>query len=114
MGDVWRLLLTLCVALAVTSCGASTDDVEEWVKKDLQSYVSTDRDLARYYITVTDVSLVEAGDNEYKGIATVRTARRGDEHKIPLAVTYDGGEGIWQAERGAFLFLMDEPGGTSP
>lgn len=56
---------------------------------------------------------VRKARNQYKGIATVRTARRLDEHKVGLTVTYDGDSGVWETDRGAFLFVIDQPGGAS-
>lgn len=86
--------------------GPSTDDVAAFVKKDMQGYFNTDPKMSKYVMTVDRVDLIKTSDTEYKGMAVVRA--KGADHNVPVTVTYDGDndKGMWQADRGAFLFLL--------
>lgn len=86
--------------------GPSTDDVAAFVKKDMQGYFNTDPKMSKYVMTVDRVDLIKTSDTEYKGMAIVRA--KGADHNVPVTVTYDGDndKGMWQADRGAFLFLL--------
>lgn len=86
------------------TAGPSTDDVATFVKKDMQGHFDTDPKMAKYAMTVGRVDLIHTSGVEYKGIATVRA--KGTDHNVAITVTYDGDKGMWQAERGAFLFLL--------
>ncbi|NOQ62864.1 hypothetical protein, partial [Mycolicibacterium fortuitum] len=76
------------------------------VKKDMQGYFNTDPKMSKYVMTVDRVDLIKTSDTEYKGMAVVRA--KGADHNVPVTVTYDGDndKGMWQADRGAFLFLL--------
>lgn len=73
------------------------------VKASMQRKFDTDPDLAKTGLTVTDVTLVHNNGNEYKGIATVRT-RDGALHQVPVDVTADGANTLWETPPGSFLF----------
>lgn len=112
-GSLARCVAIACVAAFVlVGCGADTDEIESWVEKDLTSYLSTDTKLRPYQLHLVSVDLVHASGNEYTGFATVRTKSYA-QHKVPITVTYDGDEGMWQTAPGSFLFLMNEPDSTS-
>ncbi|OBB15086.1 hypothetical protein A5761_15220 [Mycolicibacterium setense] len=84
--------------------GPSTEDVAAFVKGDMQGYFNSDPKMVKYHLTVDRVDLVHTSDTEYKGIATVRA--NSTNHNVAITVNYDGDKGMWQAERGAFLFLL--------
>lgn len=125
MPQEWKApLIAIAVTIAVLAIGGAvywffftddTDDVAANVKGNMQSYFNSNPEVSKYNITVKDVALVEASGNEYNGIATLRTARGGEDHKVPITVTWDGKNGIWQTERGSMMFLMgEELQGLSP
>lgn len=114
MGGLRRRFFILCIALALVGCGTSVEDIEETTKADVQSYLRTDGKLAPYGLTVLSVDLVNSSGNEYTGFAKIQT-RSYETHQVPITVVHDGDEGMWQIERGGFLFLMNEPSsGSSP
>lgn len=78
------------------------------VKTSMQRKFDSDADLSRLKLTVTDVTLVNKAGNEYKGIATVR-ASSGATRDVPINVTADDENLIWDAEPGAFLFAVQDP-----
>lgn len=86
--------------------GPSEEDVAAFVKTDMQGYFDSDPQMAKYHfpITVRRVDLIHTSGTEYKGIATVRA--KGADHNVAITVNYDGEKGMWQADRGAFLFLL--------
>lgn len=92
--------------------GPSEDEVAAWVKTDIQNYLWNDPTYGKYQPRVTDVSLIKKTDVEYAGIAKVRAGYSGTDHNVAITVTYNGDKGMWEAERGAFLFLIlsDMPG----
>jgi len=78
------------------------------VKVSMQRKFDSDPDLKELDLTVVDVMLVNKAGNEFKGIATVRTPD-GEEHDVPIDVTSDNDNALWEAPPGAFLFAVDPP-----
>ncbi len=77
------------------------------VKSSMQRKLDNDPDLKEFNLRVVGVMLVNRSDNEYKGIATVKTSD-GVEHDVPIDVTYDDGDAIWESPPGAFLFVLED------
>ena len=104
--SVLILLAAIAGGVYYFNRGPSTDDVAAFVKKDMQGYFDSDPKMAKYAMTVSRVDLIKTSDIEYKGMAVVRA--KGSDHNVPVTVTYDGDndKGMWQADRGAFLFLL--------
>jgi hypothetical protein len=130
--DIARVL-TLCTSVLILAAIAGCSDVvgtpnappsvrmsesptevaSNSVKSSMQDKLDSDTDLAQFELTVVDVVLVNKSDNEYKGIAKIRTAR-GGTHDVSIDVTADGDNVIWEAAPGAFLFALQEPPPTGP
>lgn len=85
-----------------------TEQLAEQVESSMQDYLKTDNDLSKYTVRVLSVDLNKESDSKYEGVATVNTARSAEEHLVPIEVTLYGEKMMWQAEPGAFLFLMQE------
>lgn len=117
--------VVVLLAVAVAGCGKSevdgtalpvagpsmsaADQAADLVKSSMQRKLDTDPDLSPLHLKVVNVELVNKNGNEYKGIATVRTSK-GATHEVPIDVTADGENVIWEAGPGAFLFaLQDNP-----
>ncbi|QRZ09255.1 hypothetical protein JN086_14205 [Mycolicibacterium austroafricanum] len=77
------------------------------VKRTMQDKLDNDSDLAKLGLTVVDVTLVHKAGNEYKGLATIRTPK-GTERDVPVDVTADGDNILWETPPGAFLFAAQE------
>lgn len=77
------------------------------VHESMQNKLDTDPDLSRLQLTVVDVMLVNKSGNEFKGIATVKTPK-GTERDVPVDVTADRDNVLWEAPPGAFLFAAQE------
>lgn len=76
------------------------------VKISMQRKFDTDPDFEDLqHLTVIDVVLIHKAGNEFKGIATVETPD-GVAHDVPIDVTADGGDVIWESGPGAFLFAL--------
>lgn len=96
-------------ATPTTTSQSPTEAAAAIVKESLQHKLRTDPDLAKLNLAIVDVQLVNKAGNEYKGIATVKT-QDGTEHDVPLDVTADGNNVLWETPPGAFLFaLRDNP-----
>lgn len=57
-------------------------------------------------LTVVEVLLVHKSGNEYKGIATVK-ASDDTEHDVPVDVTADDENVLWESPPGAFAFAAE-------
>jgi hypothetical protein len=57
-------------------------------------------------LTVVEVRLVHKADHEYKGIATVK-ARDDTKHDVPIDVTADDENVLWESPPGAFAFAAE-------
>ncbi|MBB3606434.1 hypothetical protein FHT40_006125 [Mycolicibacterium sp. BK556] len=74
----------------------------------MQQKLDSDPDLKKLRLKVIDVVLVNKSGNEFKGIATVKGSD-GDEHDVPIDVTSDKDNTLWEASPGAFIFAHDQP-----
>lgn len=78
------------------------------VKVSMQRKLDSDPDLKGLGLTVVEVILVNRSGNEFKGIATVKTSD-GVEHDVPVDVTSDNANTLWETPPGAFIFAHDQP-----
>lgn len=88
-----------------TSAPQPAEAVAEAVQSAMQEDLDDDPDLPS--LKVTNVRLVHKSGNEYKGIATVRTSD-GELHDVPVDVTADDANLLWETPPGAFAFAADE------
>ncbi|MGE3842425.1 MAG: DUF2510 domain-containing protein [Vicinamibacterales bacterium] len=91
---------------AAASPTLSTEDIADSVQVSMQRKFDDDPDLREFRLKVVDVVLVHKAGNEFKGIATVQTSD-GVEHDVPVDVTADDENTLWEAEPGAFAFVQD-------
>lgn len=98
-------IIVAVVAAVVVACGVSTEDLADQTKQSMQKHMDTDPKLVPYHVVVKEVALVHSSGNEYTGFATVQPLR-GDSRKVPVTVTSDGDQSIWQCPPGAFAFLV--------
>lgn len=82
------------------------DMISKAVQSSMQKHLDSDRDLSG--LKVTKVRLVHKSGNEYKGIANVRTSD-GVSHEVPVDVTADEDNTMWETPPGAFAFAQEKP-----
>ncbi len=108
-GETPKVAVTITPTTTPAPTVSKADQVAADVKSSMQSKLDTDPDLSPLHLKVMHVDLVNKAGNEFKGIATVKTSR-GTTHDVPIDVTADGDNTIWEAAPGAFLFaLQDRP-----
>ncbi len=90
--------------LLMLECGVSDSQVGAIVRTSVQNTMSTDPRFAQWGLTVTGVQVERLTDSTYQGTATIEY--EGVSHSIPLHVTYDGKNVVWQTEPGAFSFVL--------
>ena len=91
---------------------APAQAVAREVKTAMQRNLDDDEDLNG--LTVVEVLLVHKSGNEYKGIATVKTSDD-TEHDVPVDVTADNENVLWETPPGAFAFAEEsEPAPPPP
>lgn len=78
------------------------------VRVSMQNKLDSDPDLSKLKLKVVDVVLINKAGNEFKGIATVKTPD-GEEHDVPVEVTADKDNTLWETPPGAFVFAHEEP-----
>lgn len=83
-----------------------TERLVEFVKASMQEKFNTDTDLKGYSLNVKDVTLVHKSGNEYAGFATVSSYKLPSDHKVAIEVIDDNSGGMWRAEPGALMFLL--------
>lgn len=100
----------MILAVNLTACSPSPDEITETVKASLQESLSTDADYAKYNLIVGDIQLVKVGDSQYKALAEVYL----DDtlNVVPLDVYAEGNmfeyNAIWESKPGAFLFVAQK------
>ena len=78
------------------------------VRVSMQRKLDSDPDLSKLRLKVVDVVLINKSGNEYKGIATVKTPE-GEDHDVPVEVTADKDNTLWETPPGRSYFAQDEP-----
>jgi hypothetical protein len=91
-----------------TAPSASLTELAAQVEKSMQRDLDRDPELGKLDLRVVDITLVKKSDNEFKGIATVRTPD-GETHDVPVDVTADGTNLLWETPPGAFIFAKKQP-----
>ncbi|WP_235571415.1 DUF2510 domain-containing protein [Mycobacterium sp. Root265] len=89
---------------AASPTPAPTEAVAGEVERAMQRTLDDDPDLKG--LTVVEVLLVHKSGNEYKGIATVKAADD-TEHDVPVDVTADDENVLWETPPGAFAFAEE-------
>jgi hypothetical protein len=92
----------LAVALLI-GCGQSTEQIGETVKKSMQQKFDSDSQFKEWHLSVTSVQVLKQGENRYQGMATVM--HEGESHDVPVEITADGSNVMWQAPSGSFMFV---------
>ncbi|WP_131588683.1 hypothetical protein [Mycolicibacterium phlei] len=92
--------------ISTTSAPQSAEYVAKGVQASMQEEFDSDPDLSG--LKVTKVGLVHKSGNEYKGIATVRTPD-GESHDVPVDVTADDDNLLWETPPGALAFAYPPP-----
>ncbi|MEH3135923.1 MAG: DUF2510 domain-containing protein [Mycolicibacterium neoaurum] len=82
-----------------------TETIADEVSEAMQRKLDSDPDLED--LTVIEVLLVHKSGNEYKGIATVKTTD-GTQHDVPVDVTADDENVLWETPPGAFSFAENK------
>lgn len=90
---------------------APAEAVAAEVKTAMQRKLDGDPDLKN--LTVVEVRLVHKVGNEYKGIATVKGADD-TKHDVPVDVTADDENVLWESPPGAFAFAESRPAPPPP
>ncbi|MDA0251820.1 MAG: DUF2510 domain-containing protein [Actinomycetota bacterium] len=95
-------------SMPTTTPSASLTALAAQVKKSMQRDLDKDPELGKLDLRVVDVTLVNKSGNEFKGIATVREPG-GETHDVPVDVTADGTNLLWETPPGAFIFAQQPP-----
>ena len=103
MTSVIRGVGVVLLALLLFGCGVSNEQIGETVKTSMQETFSSDPTFKAYNMRITSVIVVKESGNIYQGIA--RVMHEGVSHSVPVKITADGQNVMWEAEAGAFLFL---------
>ena len=82
-------------------CQPSTSEIGVTVKKSMQHKFDSDSSFQNLHFTVRSVSVVHSRDNAYEGLASISS--RGKSHDVPVKITADGENIIWQTEPGSFV-----------
>jgi hypothetical protein len=125
----WVLLLTVAclftfplwgdyfwggVGYAVETCmefwcdplSPSREQIGETVKTSMQQKFDSDAQFKEWHLTVTKVQVLKQAENRYQGIATVM--HEGEPRDVPVDITADGSNVMWQAQAGAFMFVTQK------
>lgn len=62
--------------------------------------------LAEYRLRVVDVTLIKDAGNKYTGVAAIKPPEHA-AHDVVVRVTYDGEQGMWEVDQGAFAWAHD-------
>jgi hypothetical protein len=91
----------------ISGCGPSTNEIGTQIAASMQNKFNSDTQLRDLHLTVQSVTVVHSSGNLYQGIARISSRRI--SHDIPVKITADGQNTMWETEPGALLtFLADD------
>ena len=95
--------LALFSATLLFSCGTSKENLQNQIKSSFQEKMNNDESYSKYNIIVNGVTLVKASNNTYDGLVNV--SLEDQKYDVPITVTTDGENMMWQTKPLAFGFL---------
>lgn len=93
-------------AALLVGCGQSTDQIGETVKTSMQQKFDSDTQFKKWNLSVTSVQVLKQGAHRYIGMVTV--VHEGESHDVPVEITADGSNLMWQVQPGAFMFVAQK------
>jgi len=84
-----RFFVVLMLALSLSACSPSTEDIAREVRANIEEYFSEDSG-----VEVREFNLVHKGGNEYRGI--LKTKEPAGEFTYSVEVIYDGNMFSWK------------------
>ena len=103
MKKIVQIIASLMIVAAIAGCWTSTEDIGDTVKSSMQETLSTDSNFKEHNLKVQDIQVLKKGGNSYKGIASI--LYKGTSHDVPIEITVDGRNVMWEAAPGSFLFV---------
>jgi hypothetical protein len=85
-----KSLMLVFMALFLSACTLSTEDLTQQVKEDMMKNAK----FKENSVTVVDLKLVKKTDTEYTGL--LKTTEPGGEKTYDVQVTYDGSTFKWE------------------
>ena len=96
----------ILLALIAVGCGLSKEQIGETVKSSMQEKFDSDHQFKEWHLTVTSVQVLSKGGNQYEGIAKI--THEGTSHDVPVQITADGNNVMWQVAPGGFAFILQK------
>jgi ABC-type uncharacterized transport system auxiliary subunit len=111
MGEIMRaamraLACGVLAAALLVGCALSTDQIGETVKTSMQQKFDSDAQFKEWHLSATRVQVLKQSENRYQGMATVM--HEGEPQDIPVEITADGSNVMWQVQPGAFMFVAQK------
>lgn len=101
-----KLAIATFVAILLAGCGMSVEQIGETVKVSMQQKFDSDEQFKDLHLSVTKVQVLKQGENRFQGMATV--LHDGSSHDVPVEITADGSNVMWQVQPGAFMFVAQK------
>lgn len=99
-------LVIAIAAFILGGCGLSKEQIGETVKASMQQTFDTDAQFKDWHLAVNEVQILKQGDNQYQGLAKI--TYKGESHDVPVEVTADGKNVMWQVRPGGFAFVAQK------
>jgi len=71
----------------------------------MQESFRSDPELAKYNLSITDLTVVNLKGNQYEGLANV--SYDGENHPLSVKIAYDGESFVWNVDAISFNFLAE-------
>jgi len=101
-----KIAAIIVLAFMMAGCGLSKEQIGETVKSSMQEKFNSDPQFKKWRLTVTDVQVLSKGGNQYQGIAKI--THEGTSHDVPVEITVDGNNVMWQVAPGGFAFIFQK------
>ncbi len=83
------------------------DGLANDVLDSMNQYLASDQQYQKVGLHVATITVIRAAGNMFEGQATVAT-NTGDDHTVPVHITYNGDAMLWRTDPGAFAFTVQE------
>ena len=101
-----KLLFLILMALMITGCSLSKEEIGKTVTTSMQEKFDTDKTFKKYHLKVGNIQVFKETNTEYSGLVSLYLGQ--EKHQVYVNINVDGKNVMWRTENGAFLFLAQK------
>ena len=101
-----KLIFLVLISCVLFGCGLSNEEIGETTKTSMQQTFDADAQFKERGLRVSEIAVLKKSENQYQGMA--KLIFRGETHDVPVDITVDGKDVMWQVAPGSFGFIAQK------